>query len=385
MRFDLLIKNGRLIDPASGRDGPFDIAVRRGRIAAVEPSILESAAAAVVDASGLLVVPGLVDLHTHVYHGATYWGIEPDPVAARTGVTTWLDVGSAGAWNVIGLRDFVARKSQARIYAYLNISGIGLTAPTWESANLGYLDVPLATKLAEANRDFVIGIKTRIDMNTVGGNGIEPLRRARTVADDVGMPLMVHIGKGPPTIQEVLTYLKPGDILTHCCTGHNMRLIDADGRPLEAARRAQDAGVILDIGHGAGSFDFETAEAMLSHGMRPDVISSDIHQLSVRGPMFDLPTTLSKFLTLGMGLPDVIAAATSRPAAAMGLSGQVGSLAIGANADIALFRLEQGSFSFDDVFSHTRTGAQRLVCQATYLGGRLMARMTEPPPAPWIA
>ena len=115
--------------------------------------------------------------------------------------------------------------------------------------------------------------------------------------------------------------------------------------------------MILDIGHGAGSFDFETAEAMLSHGMRPDVISSDIHQLSVRGPMFDLPTTLSKFLTLGMGLPDVIAAATSHPAAAMGLSGQVGSLAIGANADIALFRLEQGSFSFDDVFSHTRTGA----------------------------
>ncbi|MBK8835698.1 MAG: amidohydrolase/deacetylase family metallohydrolase [Anaerolineae bacterium] len=382
MRFDLLIKNGRLIDPASRRDGQFDVAVYRGRVAAVEPSIPASAASSVVDATGLLVVPGLVDLHTHVYHGATYWGIEPDPVAARTGVTTWLDVGSAGAWNVIGLRDFVARKSQARIYAYLNISGIGLTAPTWESANLGYLDVPLATRMAEANRDFVIGIKTRIDVNTVGGNGAEPLRRARTVADDVGMPLMVHIGKGPPTIEEVLTYLKPGDILTHCCTGHNMRLIDEKGRPLEAARRAQDAGVILDIGHGAGSFDFETAEAMLSHGMRPDVISSDIHQLSVRGPMFDLPTTLSKFLTLGMSLPDVIASATARPAAAMGLAGQVGSLA---DADIALFRLEQGSFSFADVFSHTRTGAQRLVCEGTYLGGRLMSRAPEPPPAPWIA
>ena len=124
---------------------------------------------------------------------------------------------------------------------------------------------------------------------------------------------------------------------------------------------------------------------MLSHGMRPDVISSDIHQLSVRGPMFDLPTTLSKFLTLGMSLPDVIASATARPAAAMGLAGQVGSLAVGANADIALFRLEQGSFSFADVFSHTRTGAQRLVCEGTYLGGRLMSRAPEPPPAPWIA
>ncbi len=384
MRFDLLIKNGRLIDPASNRDGNFDVAVFRGRVAAVEASIPDSVAAAVVDATGLLVTPGLVDLHTHVYHGVTYWGIQADPVAARTGVTTWLDVGSAGAWNFGGFRDFIARQSVARIYALLNISGIGLTAPSWEMANLNYLDEKLATKVAEANRDLILGIKARIDVNTVGLNGLEPLRRARQVADDCGMPLMVHIGNGPPAVLDVLAFLKPGDILTHCCTGASMRLIDTEGRPLEDARRARDAGVILDIGHGAGSFDFEVAEAMLRHGLPPDVISSDIHQLSIRGPMFDLPTTLSKFLTLGMSLPDVIAAATARPASAMGMAGQVGTLAIGALADIALFRIETGEFAFDDVFKHRRVGAQRLVCEGTFLGGRRLALTPDPAPAPWI-
>lgn len=384
MRFDLLIRNGRLIDAVAGRDGRFDLAVYRGRVAAVEPSIDPSTAAAVIDAGGLIVTPGLVDLHTHVYHGVTYWGIEADPVAARTGVTTWLDVGSAGAWNFGGFRDFIVRQAQARIFALLNISGIGLTAPTWEMANLNYLDEALCIKVADANRDLILGIKARIDHNTVGANGIEPLVRARRVADACGMPLMVHIAHGPPAAEEVLPFLRAGDILTHCCTGASMRLIGSDGRPLEAARRAHEAGVTLDIGHGAGSFDFEVAEAMLRHGLPPDVISSDIHQLSIRGPMFDLPTTLSKFLTLGMALPAVIAAATARPAAVMGMTGQVGTLAVGALADIALFRLEQGDFTFDDVYGHRRTGAQRLVCEGTWLGGRRLPVAPYPPPAPWI-
>ncbi|MBX7213660.1 MAG: amidohydrolase/deacetylase family metallohydrolase [Thermoflexales bacterium] len=384
MQFDLLIRNGQLFDAAAGRVGRFDVAVYRGRVAAVEASIDPGTAAQVVDAAGAYVTPGLVDLHTHVYHGVTYWGIQAAPVAARTGVTTWLDVGSAGAWNFGGFRDFIVQPSVARIYALLNISGIGLIAPSWEHWNLNYLDEALAIKVAEANRDIIIGIKARIDKNTVGANGLEPLRRARRVADACGMPLMAHIAHGPPEVDGVLALLREGDILTHCCTGGSMRLIDADGRPLEVARRAREAGVILDIGHGAGSFDFEVAEAMLRHGMPPDVISSDIHQLSIRGPMFDLPTTLSKFLALGMPLAEVFAAATAKPAAAMGLAGQVGTLAVGAHADIALFREEQGDYNFDDVFNHRRSGTRRLVCEGTWLGGRRLPTLPEPPPAPWI-
>ncbi len=384
MRFDLLVKNGTLIDPASARHGPHDIAIKRGQIAAIEREIPAESAAQVIDAAGQFVTPGLVDLHTHVYHGATFWGIAPDPVAARSGVTTWLDVGSAGAYNLIGLRDWIVRPSHARIYALLNISSIGLTAPTYELSNLNYCDVDICCKLVDQNRDFVLGIKARIDTNTVGANGIEPLLRARQAADRLQLPLMAHIGIGPPTIKEVLPHLRPGDILTHCFTGHSMKLIDDDGKLLEDARRAWDNGVVLDIGHGAGSFSFLTAEAMLAAGQLPDVISSDIHQISVHGPMFDMPTCLSKFMALGLSFGQVIRAATVAPAQAMGLADQLGALRVGGPADIAVFAVDEGAFTFYDVFMNARTGKQRVRNTHTIARGRLMQTQPDGPTAPWI-
>ncbi len=174
MRFDLLIKSGLLVDPAQNLHAPYDVAIKRNRVAAVDRDIPPESAAWVIDAAGQIVMPGLVDLHTHVYYGVTFWGIQADPVAARSGVTTWLDVGSAGAFNLIGLRDYVARPSRARIYALLNISSIGLTAMTYELANLNYCDVELCCRLIDAHRDFVLGVKARVDTNTVGANGLEP-------------------------------------------------------------------------------------------------------------------------------------------------------------------------------------------------------------------
>jgi len=385
MRFDLLIKNGTLIDPSQGLNGAFDVAVKRNRIAAVDRDIPAQSAARVIDATGQIVTPGLVDLHTHVYYGATFWGVQADPVAARSGVTTWLDVGSAGAFNVIGFRDYVVRPSRARIYALLNISSIGLTAMTYELANLNYCDVEMCCRLIEANSDFVLGVKARIDANTVGANGIEPLKRARQAADRVGLPLMVHIGIAGPSVGDVLAHLRPGDILTHCFTGQTMRIVDDDGRLLDDARRAWDAGVIMDIGHGAGSFSFETAEALMSAGRKPDVISSDIHQISVHGPMFDLPTVMSKFLLLGMSLEEVVRAATTRPAEVLGLQDEAGTLRPGAYADIALFRLCAGDYTFYDVFMNARPGRHLLCNTLTVLNGRPMERMPDGPIAPWIA
>jgi dihydroorotase len=381
-QYDLLIAQGQLIDPGSGRVGRYDLAVAGGRVAAVAPQIDRSQAAQVIDAAGQIVTPGLVDLHTHIYWGVTFWGIEPDPVAARSGVTTWFDAGSAGTYTFPGFRRYVIEPSAIRIFSFLNLSTIGLVAPTWEFANLDYCDVPIAARMVEENRDLILGIKARIDANTTRGIGIRPLELARELADRVELPLMVHISSGPPAWEEIAALLRPGDILTHCFTGGTHRFLRADGTIDPMAVELQQRGVIMDIGHGGGSFVFDVAEAALAQGLVPDVISSDIHQLSVQGPMFDLPTTLSKFLSLGMSLPDVIARATVRPAQAMRRA-DMGTLQVGAPADIAIFTLEEGAYQFHDVRMQERKGNRRLICQKTFVRGLELARRPERPPAIW--
>ncbi len=384
MQFDLLIKGGEVVDPGGGYRGRLDVAIKRNRIAVVEANLSAESAARVIDATGQTITPGLVDLHTHVYHSATCWGIRADPVAARTGVTTWLDVGSAGAYNFPGFREFIVKPADARIYALLNISSIGLTASTWELANLNYMDVDLCCKLIDLNRDLILGVKVRIDSSTTSGTGVEGLRRGRIAAERCSMPLMAHIGKGPPELIEVLELLRPGDILTHCFTGQSMRIIDQGGKLLEAAKRAWDMGVVMDIGHGAGSFSFETGASLIDAGYLPHVISSDIHQFSIHGPLFDLPTCLSKFLALGMSLEAVIAAATIRPAEVMGMQQEIGTLRPGALADVALWKIEEGDFTFYDIHMQPRQGKQLLTNTLTIINGREAVRASYNAPMPWI-
>lgn len=382
--FDTIIAGGEVVDPGAGVAGRFDLAIAAGRVAAVAPRLDPARAARVIDARGQIVTPGLVDLHTHIYWGVTYWGVEPDPIAARTGVTTWLDAGSAGSYSFPGFRRYVAEASRARVFGLLNLSGVGLIAPTGEFVNLDYCDVDLAARTIEANRDLILGVKARIDAKTTRGVGIRPLEYARDLADRAALPLMVHIGSGPPSLDAIIALLRPGDILTHCYTGGDHRILDASGRVREAILALRERGVILDIGHGAGSFSYAVAEAALAQGIAPDVISSDIHQLSAQGPMFDLPTTLSKFLNLGMPLPDVIDRATRRPALAMRRP-DLGTLRPGACADVALFKLEQGDYIFHDSQMSARAGALRLVNTLTLVGGAPLDRAPERPPAPWAA
>lgn len=383
MRFDLLIKGGEVVDPGGNHCGALDVAIKRNRIAAVDADIPADSAFRVIDASGQYVTPGLVDLHTHVYHGVTYWGIEADPVAASTGVTTWLDVGSAGSYNFPGFRDFIVTPATARIYALLNISSIGLTAPTWELSNLDYCDVDICCKLIDLNRDIALGIKARIDRNTTRGTGLEPLLRARAAADRTELPMMVHIGSGP-SIKSVLDHMKPNDILTHCFTGGDMRIIDENGKLIEDAKRVWESGIVFDIGHGAGSFSFETAEVLMDAGYKPDVISSDIHQLSINGPLFDMPTCLGKFMALGMSFEEVIQASTARPAQVMGLQDEIGSLKPGAFADVALFEIDDGDYTFYDVHMNPRKGKKWVRNTLTIVNGREMAVNGHAPRAPWI-
>jgi dihydroorotase len=380
--FDALIAGGHVIDAANNRSEQADVAIKDGKIAAIEAGIAPDRAGNTIDGTGQYVTPGLIDLHTHVYWGVTYWGIEPDPVAARSGVTTWLDVGSAGGYTFPGFRRWIAEPAKSRVFALLNMSSIGLVAPTWELSNIDYCDIDLGQMIVEKNRDLILGIKARIDASTTRGTGIEPLERARQLADKVGLPLMVHIGSGPPTLAEIVEHLRPGDILTHCFTGQPNKIVDGAGAVFPSIKELHDRGLVLDIGHGAGSFSFDTAEAMLQQGILPDVISTDIHQLAIQGPCFDMPVTLSKFLNLGMTIEQVFACATTNAAKAIRRD-DLGSLSVGSVADVATFRIDEGDFTFQDVRMSVRKGNKLLVNTMTMIDGCVLPQAEELPLQPW--
>ena len=394
MRFDLLIKGGRVIDPANDLDEVSDVGITRGRIEAVDRELPAESAHRAVDATGLLVLPGLVDLHAHVYRGFTFISVDADEIGPQTGVTTWVDAGTAGALTFAGFRDGIIRPAQVRICAFLNISNIGLAGLNWELTTIEYCDLDHFARVRELNADLIVGAKVRMGTPTVGENGLEPLRRAVQAAEQAGLPVMVHIAYAPPPIEDVLDLLRPGDIVTHALTGVSMKIVDDDGKLKEAAERAWDAGVYFDVGHGAGSFSFESAEAVAAAGRWPHAISTDLHRMSIAGPTgilttsqgtlipdfdqdpplaFHLPLCMSKFLALGMPLVQVIRAATTTPAQIVGLHHEVGSLGVGRRADIALFRLEEGSYTFGDLYGNTRTGSQNLAHVATLIAGRDVA------------
>jgi dihydroorotase len=383
MHFDLLIKGGEVVDPGGGHEGLLDVAVALGRIAAVERDIPEKAASRTIGASGMLVLPGLVDLHSHTFHGFSFWGVDPDPIATRTGVTTWNDAGTPGALTIEGFRRHIVDEASVRVTAYINIANIGLVGENYETANLEYCDVEILRRAVERHRDCVLGVKVRIGTPTVGDTGVESLRRAIQAGEECGLPVMVHIAMAPPSVDEVLDLLRSGDICTHSFTGLTMKIVDEEGRLRDSARRALDRGVLLDIGHGTGSFAFTSAEALLAQGVRPDTISTDLHQQSVYGPMFDLPTTMTKFLHLGMSLSDVARAVTVRPAQVLGLEPEVGTLRLGARADIALFTLLEGEFPLYDVAGEVRLSRTLLRNRLTILGGRELVRKAPQPRAFW--
>jgi dihydroorotase len=383
-RFDLLVTGGELLDPGAGRSGPCDVGITGDRVAALAPDLRDAEADRVLDATGRVVVPGLVDLHTHVAHELTCWGIDAGALAPRSGATTWVDAGSAGGYLLAGFRRHVVAPAPVRVLAFLNVSSIGLVGPSWELAEAGLADEELCVATAAAHRDFVVGIKARVDRFTVGARGLAPLDAAVRSAERAGLPLMVHVGHGPPAIEDVIDRLRPGDLLTHCATGRSMRLVEEDGRTVRpAVRRALERGVLLDLGHGSGGFSFAVAEALLEAGVPLPICSSDAHQFSVNGPMFDLPTCMTKLLALGVALPEVVRAATSAPAAAIGRR-ELGTLAVGGPADLAVLDLTTRDWPVADVFGEVRTAPVRVRVEATVVAGRILAPGPISPPAPWV-
>jgi len=371
---DVLIKGGRIIDPASGRDGVADIGFGGGRIAAIGSGMPLRAEQA-VDARALLVVPGLIDLHTHVYWGGTSLGVDATTVAQRSGTTTFVDAGSAGPGNFHGFRRHVIEPSPLRILPFLNVSFPGIFAfssavMVGEAADLRLIEPRDCVRVVNANRDLIVGIKVRVGRGAGGASGIAPLEMALEIADEIGLPVMAHLDHPPPSRIEVLSRLRRGDIVTHCFRPFPNAPVRPDGRIREEVLEARRRGVIFDIGHGGGSFGFRTAEMMLEAGFLPDVISSDVHALSIDGPAFDQLVTMSKFLALGVDLGAVIRAGTAAPAAVLGRE-DLGQLRVGAAGDATLLELVEGEFEFRDVLGETRRGRQRFVMRGLVVGGHL--------------
>lgn len=376
-RFDLLLQGGEVIDPSQGLRGRRDVGIRWGHIAAVEPSIDASRAAQAIDATGKLVVPGLVDLHSHVYPQASALGLPADELAPHTCTTTYVSAGDAGANNFSAFRHYVIAQARSRIFAFVHVSSIGLAGfPVGETLNLDYADVDAAARTIAENRDLVLGVKVRISRNAVGNNGLEPLRRAVAAAQraGTGARVMCHIGDAPGDLTRLLDLLRPGDILTHAYSGAGNNVVQ-NGKVLPAALEARRRGVVIDVGHGGGSFDWTVAEPAIAQGLLPDTISSDIHAVSGNTPgMPYLPWVMSKFLNLGLGLEQVIALATAAPAAVIDRVVGLGTLRPGAPADVSILELVEEAVSFVDTRNNRRPGTRWLKPVQAIRAGRPFGR-----------
>jgi dihydroorotase len=373
MTYDVILKGGRVVDPAQGLDQIADVAFAGGRVAAIEKNIAAANGADVRDVGGHIVTPGFIDLHTHVYWGGTSLGVDATDAARQSGATTLIDAGSSGPGNFRGFLKHVIEPSEPRILAYLHISFAGIFAfskriMVGESSDMRLMSPADAVAIADANRDVIVGIKVRVGRHASGASGVAPLDIALQVAEELGLPLMAHIDEPPPSYEDVLIRLRPGDVLTHCFRPFPNSPVTGQGAVKEAVLEARQRGVLFDVGHGMGSFAFKTARAMLDAGFVPDTISSDLHILNLEGPVFDQATTLSKFLSLGTPLNDVIRATTANAAAAVRRP-ELGTLRVGSAGDATIFTVSDGSFPYFDSVGERMTGNKKIAINGVVLKG----------------
>ena len=379
-KFDLVIKGGDVLDPSQSLRGKRDIGMRYGLIEAVEADIPAERALRVLDASGKLVTPGLIDLHCHVFPYGSAIGIPADELVPHQCTTTCVSAGDAGANNFAAFRRYVVAQTRTRLYAFVHIANIGLAGfPVPELYNINYARVDEAARAVAENADLVLGIKVRMSENVIAKNGLEPLQRAITACEKAGTGtrVMCHIGgvETSELMSQILDLLRPGDILTHAYTGAPniggaFTNIVQDGRLLPAALAAKRRGVLFDVGHGGGSFDYTVAEPAIAQGCPPDTISSDIHVFSGNTPgMPYLTWVMSKFMGLGFTLEQVVAMATVNPAKVINRMPKLGTLQVGAPGDVAIMELVEGEVSFVDTRNNTRTGRAYLKPVQTVTAG----------------
>jgi dihydroorotase len=371
-KYELLLKGGHVIDPSQSFDAIADVALMGGKIAAIAPDIDPRDADRTVPVTGQIVTPGLVDLHTHGFAGISHWGVNLDQYCIARGVTTAVDAGTSGSDSFEGFRRLVIEPSRTRVLAFLNISRVGLIGQPGELIDTRMIDVPSALRVAKEHADVIVGIKVRCSETYSGPNDLDAVRASRTVAEQIGKPIMIHVGSPHSPMEQILDLARPGDIVTHAFRrGGTGGVIGPDGRVSAYIRRAAARGILFDVGHGSGSFSFAAIEAALKENFPPTSISSDVHAYSALGPVFDLPTTMTKLLFLGMPLKRVIELTTVTPARAISKPQEMGSLKPGSSADIAVFDLVQGSFSLVDSQGDTRKATQKLVPVLALRQGRI--------------
>src|SRR5918999_1912738 len=350
-----LLKGGRLLDPASSRDGSFDVRVRN-RIVEQIGHDLSPEGATVIDVSGLLVMPGLIDVHLHLMNGLGAFGADPDVFGVGSGVTTVVDAGSAGHSLLTVFRRYVTDNAKTRVLNYINLSTLGgVSGPGYSIlADPRLIDEDKIERAVEANRDIIVGIKIMATGGALGAQGLKPLERARKLGDALKLPLLVHIGESwtkdtaPVHVGDVLKYLRAGDIVTHMFTVHPGGLLDGNGKLWPQVRDAKASGVLMDVGHGLHNLNFDVARKVLDQGLHPDGVSTDGHRGNRAGPVYDLPTTMAKLMALGFSLNQVVEMATANAAKLLGRKEEMGCIRVGQPADISVLRLEERNWQAVD-------------------------------------
>ena len=385
---DLLLKGGRVIDPAQDIDARMDVAVTDDAISQIAPNIKPAPGARVINVDGKLVVPGLIDLHTHVYHGVNQTGVSPDMAGVYAGVTTVVDAGSAGCYTFGGFPQHVVPNAKTRVVCMLHISRAGLNYQP-EIARREDIDLEETVRVIRANKPLIQGVKIRAVGPAVPVMGVEMVRLAKQAADEGGVRLMVHIGDrsvtdGPTITRELLPLLESGDIITHLFSGNAGRILDGDGVVIPEIMEAQERGVFLDTAHGRQNFSFDVAKSALDQGVRPRSISTDLTIPGRQNTVHSMVEMMSRFLALGFSLHDVIRMSTINPASALDMDDRLGSLAVGREADISVLEEATGKWQFHDTEGDTITGEKALAPTLTVRGGEVFTPEWGPRPWGWL-
>ena len=360
MEIDLLITGGTVIDPSQNLHEVREVGISGTQIVDLE-SLESYSAKKTLDASGLIVTPGLIDLHAHVYKRHVPISIDADATSLAGGVTTVLDAGSAGSYNFEGFKHDVIDRVDTEVLGLVNLSCIGLVAAHYgELMDARYADPDGVVETIRRFPNQAVGVKIRAGAHIIGSGqqGWDNFKKAVQAARDSETWLMIHIGECPMALPEMMPHLQPGDCITHCFKGGSTTVLNQDGRIHSELATARDNGIIFDIGHGFGSFHWEIAEAAVEQGFIPTTISTDLHLMNLHGPVFDMPTTMSKFLHLGVSLDDVIDMSTTQPARVLGRAGDLGTLAPNTVADITLLEKHDGQFAYTDSYNQIRTAQE---------------------------
>jgi dihydroorotase len=384
---NFILKGGRVIDPAAGRDGILDIRVRDGKSDAIGVDLAIDGAA-VIDVKDHIVTPGLIDVHLHLMKGLGAFGVDPDIFGVGSGVTTVVDAGSAGHTLLNVFRNYVTDTAKTRVLNYINLSTLGgVSGPGYSIlADPRLIDEAKIEQAVEANRDIIVGIKIMATGGALGAQGLKPLERARKLGDALKLPLLVHIGESwtkdtePVHVGDVLKYLRAGDIVTHMFTVHPGGLLDGNGKLWPQVRDAKASGVLMDVGHGLHNLNFDVARKVLDQGLHPDGVSTDGHRGNRAGPVYDLPTTMAKLMALGFSLNQVIEMATINAAKLLGRAGKLGTLEIDHPAELSVLKVEERDWKAVDSQKGTIPAHQAITPVYAIRGEMIHAAMPDERP-----